>query len=83
MPPSPSGFNVPFVATTNPSMSALSPVTLKAAGTDFRYALTLEADRSVVLQGDGGFSRKSERGQASYYYSQPFFRARGSIIADG
>ncbi len=45
---------------------------------DFSYALTLEADRPVVLQGDGGFSRKSERGQASYYYSQPFFRARGS-----
>jgi predicted secreted hydrolase len=60
----------------------LSPVTLKASGTDFSYALTLEADRPVVLQGDGGFSRKSERGQASYYYSQPFFRARGTLTID-
>jgi predicted secreted hydrolase len=60
----------------------LAPLTLKASGTDFSYALTLEADRPVVLQGDGGFSRKSERGQASYYYSQPFFRARGSLTID-
>lgn len=60
----------------------LSPVTLKASGTDFSYALTLEADRPVVLQGDGGYSRKSERGQASYYYSQPFYRARGTLTID-
>lgn len=60
----------------------LSPLALKASGADFSYALTLEADRPVVLQGDGGYSRKSERGQASYYYSQPFFRARGSLTID-
>lgn len=60
----------------------LSPVTLKASGTDFRYSLTLEADSPVVLQGDGGYSRKSERGQASYYYSQPFYRARGTLVID-
>ncbi|OAF02237.1 iron ABC transporter permease [Bradyrhizobium centrolobii] len=60
----------------------LAPLTLKASGSDFSYALTLEADRPVVLQGDGGYSRKSERGQASYYYSQPFFRARGTLTLD-
>ncbi|MHC2381863.1 putative secreted hydrolase [Bradyrhizobium liaoningense] len=60
----------------------LAPLTLKASGTDFSYALTLEADRPVVLQGDGGYSRKSERGQASYYYSQPFYRARGTLTID-
>ena len=36
----------------------------------------------MVLQGDGGYSRKSERGQASYYYSQPFYRARGTLTID-
>ena len=60
----------------------LAPLTLKAFGTGFSYALTLEADRPVVLQGDRGYSRKSERGQASYYYSQPFYRARGTLTID-
>jgi predicted secreted hydrolase len=62
---------------------ALSPLELKAAGTDFEYALRLEADRALVLQGDAGYSVKSEEGQASYYYSQPYFRARGHITIDG
>ena len=35
-----------------------------------------------MLQGDNGFSRKSDRGQASYYYSQPFFKAAGRIVID-
>lgn len=60
----------------------LAPLELKASAADFSYALTLEADRAVVLQGDAGFSRKSERGQASYYYSQPFFRAQGTLTID-
>ncbi|OAF15239.1 lipocalin-like domain-containing protein [Bradyrhizobium neotropicale] len=60
----------------------LAPLTLRASGIDFSYALTLEANRPVVLQGDAGYSRKSERGQASYYYSQPFFRVRGTLSID-
>ncbi|MDB5578279.1 MAG: iron transporter permease, partial [Bradyrhizobium sp.] len=56
-----------------------APLDLKASGADFSYALRLEADRPLVLQGDAGYSRKSERGQASYYYSQPFFKASGRI----
>ena len=35
-----------------------------------------------MLQGEAGYSRKSERGQASYYYSQPFFKATGIITID-
>ena len=56
--------------------------TLKASGADFSYALTLDADRPLVLQGDAGYSKKSERGQASYYYSQPFFKATGTLTID-
>jgi predicted secreted hydrolase len=60
----------------------ISPLELNAAGADFAYALHLEADRALVLQGEAGFSVKSEQGQASYYYSQPYFSARGRIIID-
>jgi predicted secreted hydrolase len=61
---------------------AVAPLELNASAADFACALRLDADRALVLQGDGGYSRKSERGQASYYYSQPFFRVAGSITID-
>jgi predicted secreted hydrolase len=62
--------------------SKVAPLELKASAADFSYALRLDADRPLVLQGDAGYSRKSERGQASYYYSQPFFKAAGNIAID-
>jgi predicted secreted hydrolase len=61
------------------SNEIIAPLQLDAAGADFDYALRLDADRPLVLQGDHGYSRKSERGQASYYYSQPYFTATGNI----
>lgn len=61
------------------SAQTVAPLAVSASGDDFSYALSLSADRSLVLQGDGGYSRKSERGQASYYYSQPYFSASGTI----
>jgi predicted secreted hydrolase len=60
----------------------IAPIEISASGPDFSYALRLDADRALVLQGDAGYSKKSERGQASYYYSQPFFRATGRIAID-
>ncbi len=60
----------------------VAPLRLSASGTDFSYALRLDADRPLVLQGDGGYSRKSLREQASYYYSQPHYAAKGSIVID-
>lgn len=57
--------------------------TLTARGGDFAYRLALKSDRPPVLQGAQGFSRKSERGQASYYYSQPFFSVEGTVTLDG
>jgi predicted secreted hydrolase len=63
--------------------SALSSLELTASAKDFSYALKLASDQPIVLQGDEGYSRKSERGQASYYYSQPYLRVSGSIVLDG
>jgi predicted secreted hydrolase len=62
--------------------TTISPLDLKASGADFSYALHLTADRPLILQGDGGYSKKSEREQASYYYSQPFFEVAGNITID-
>ena len=52
---------------------AFSPLRVAAAGEGFSYDLDMQAERPLVLHGDRGFSRKSDRGQASWYYSQPFF----------
>src|SRR4029077_14037303 len=64
------------------SSDMMSPLELNAAGPDFGYALRLEADHALVLQGEDGYSVKSEQGQASYYYSQPYFKAPGRITID-
>ena len=64
------------------SDKTLAPLELTAAGADFSYALRLDTDRPLVLQGDAGYSKKSERGQASYYFSQPYFTAKGVITID-
>jgi predicted secreted hydrolase len=60
----------------------IAPLELSASGAGFSYTLRLDADRPLVLQGDGGYSRKSLREQASYYYSQPHYRAKGAITID-
>jgi predicted secreted hydrolase len=60
----------------------ISPLDLNASAEDFSYTLRLEADHPLVLQGDGGYSKKSLREQASYYYSQPFFTAKGRLSID-
>jgi predicted secreted hydrolase len=62
--------------------TTIAPLELNASGVGFSYALRLDADQALVLQGDAGYSRKSTRGQASYYFSQPYFKATGSITID-
>ncbi|CAI8864271.1 Iron ABC transporter permease [Pseudomonas sp. IT-232MI5] len=61
----------------------LSDLQLSARDKGFAYQLHLTSSRPLVLQGDKGFSQKSEEGQASYYYSQPFFQASGTLQIDG
>ncbi len=65
------------------SDQTMAPLALAASSNDFRVDLRLDATRPVVLQGENGYSEKSERGQASYYYSQPFFTAHGEIALAG
>lgn len=60
----------------------VAPLELTASSAEFSYALRLSADRPLVLQGNAGFSKKSEREQASYYYSQPFFKVAGDLAID-
>jgi predicted secreted hydrolase len=64
-------------------LQVLAPLQVTASAADFSYALRLDGNRPVVLQGDAGYSRKSERDQASWYYSQPYLRVTGSIVLDG
>lgn len=61
----------------------LARMQVRANGPGFAYQLQLSSAQPVVLQGEGGYSRKSDRGQASYYYSQPFFQASGELQIDG
>lgn len=59
-------------------------VTLTARGDAFAYDLNLRATGPLVFHGDGGFSVKSAQGQASYYYSQPFYEVAGTLtMPDG
>ncbi len=68
-----------FTAPEGPEVGA----TLMAGGEGFSYALNLTARGGVVLQGDQGYSVKSANGQASHYYSMPFFEVTGQIVVDG
>ncbi|TCR96375.1 lipocalin-like domain-containing protein [Rhizobium sp. BK418] len=62
-----------------PGADLLSTLTLRAAGEGFSFSLGLTTKKPLVLQGDHGYSPKSAEGQASYYYSQPFFDVDGTI----
>jgi predicted secreted hydrolase len=52
---------------------------LAATGAEFAYDLRLAATGPIVLQGEAGYSVKSASGQASHYYSQPFYTVNGVL----
>lgn len=58
-------------------------MTLTATGPDFAYDMALTAQGPLIFHGDKGFSVKSAEGQASYYYSQPFFQIDGTLTLPG
>jgi len=71
-------------STAAPGTDAYSALALTARGPDFAYDLSLEATGPLIFHGDQGYSVKSSEGQASYYYSQPFYQVTGTItLPDG
>ncbi|MEM9350586.1 MAG: lipocalin-like domain-containing protein [Pseudomonadota bacterium] len=57
----------------------LNILDLRARGDEFSYDLDLVAQGPLVYHGINGHSVKSAEGQASRYYSQPFYAVTGSI----
>ena len=57
----------------------LTQLSLSASGSDFGYDLSLQAKGPLVFHGDRGYSVKSADGQASFYYSQPFYTVEGIL----
>lgn len=50
----------------------------------FGFDFQLDTTQPLLLQGDGGYSRKGPRpGQASHYYSQPQLAVGGTLTRDG
>lgn len=62
----------------------LSTLRLRAGNDAWSYDLNLTAEGPIVLHGDAGYSAKSAQGQASFYYSQPFYSVTGTLsLPDG
>ncbi|MEL6680000.1 MAG: lipocalin-like domain-containing protein, partial [Pseudomonadota bacterium] len=72
-----------LVSSAPAEADAYTALDVSARGDDFSYALALRTDADPVPQGVGGYSVKSAEGQASYYYSQPFYTVAGTLTIDG
>jgi predicted secreted hydrolase len=57
---------------------------LQAEQDGINLDLTLNDELGVILHGENGYSRKGkDRGNASYYFSQPRLRTEGTVQVDG
>lgn len=68
-----------MVSAAAPGQDALDTLTVTARGAAFAYDLSLAAQGPLVFHGENGYSVKSGDGQASYYYSQPFYEVTGRL----
>ena len=58
--------------------------TVQVNGAQFNFDIQLTPAQAVLLEGDGGYSRKGPRpGQSSYYYSEPHLKVSGNITQNG
>ena len=58
------------------------PLKLTAEHENYQIALTLN-DSPMTLHGDKGYSQKTQSGHASYYFSYPFLKVKGSLTFAG
>ncbi len=72
-----------MTGTAAPGEDALAALRLAARGAEFAFDLRLRAEGPLVAHGDAGYSVKSAAGQASHYYSQPFYRVEGVLHLPG
>ena len=71
-------------STAAPGRDQIARLDLRASDPSFAYDLQLDAAGPLVLQGQNGYSVKSAKGQASNYYSQPFYTVSGKLnLPDG
>lgn len=66
-----------------PGDDALSSIELQASAKDFSYKLAMTAEGGLVFHGLSGISKKSDLGQSSFYYSQPFYSVAGKLMIEG
>lgn len=66
-----------------PDADPVQNLRIKAQAETFSYDLALSAKGPIVQQGDEGYSVKSASGQASFYYSQPYYDVEGQIVLQG
>jgi len=57
----------------------LADLSITAQSHEFRYDLELSSDGPLIPHGENGHSVKSFGGQASHYYSQPFYSVTGKL----
>jgi len=68
-----------MVSEADAGADALSRLRVSANGAAFSYDLDLTARGPLIFHGEDGYSVKSREGQASYYYSQPFYAVSGTL----
>lgn len=71
--------NWEFKSRSASDLDILSEIEVNASDIDFSYNLNCKSNKPLILQGENGFSLKSSSGQASYYYSQPFYAVEGTL----
>ena len=59
--------------------NGIGDLRLEARTAEAGYDLRLRAEGPIVLHGENGYSVKSASGQASRYYSQPFYAVTGTL----